>query len=156
MNKLLQKKSIQLCLAVILVLVWGYNMFKIADISNETGAKTADNEITFDSAFFTMPEVQKYEYEGNFSDPFKPQLHPKRQEKKPEKKSKSPPKPDPVQLPNLKLSGVIEGTALIQNREQVIFFAAVGDTVESARVQSISADSVVMKIKSKEFTIRLQ
>ena len=150
MDDLLNNRLFQLLLVLVLVVVWGYNMIQIADISLPSNDTVQNQSITIDQALFELPEKQEFEYKANFKDPFKaslPHYSPKPQPKKKVKKQ------EPVRLPQLRLTGVINGTALIRNTRQVVFFAVPGDTIEGAQVQSISSDSVQLVFKSKEFVL---
>lgn len=153
MAELLEKRSIQAGLVLVLLLIWGYNMLKIDDIS--TGEETPDpgEELKMDNTVLNIPERELYEFEGNFRDPFRPELTHLRtvQKAKPQIK----PKKKPVVPPKLRLTGIIEGTAMFQNyQNKTVYFAVKGDTVKGALVIDIARDSVVMKYKKKIFTVK--
>lgn len=151
MKVLLEMKSIQVSLVLVVALVWGYNALTIMEISTGEGEAMSVSTAEFDSTLLELPEQQAYRYNSDFRDPFQPALsRPAKKEKKPVRK-----KPPPIVLPELKLAGVIEGTAILRNGKRGLFFAAVGDTVEGARVTAVAADSVVLVFKSKEFTVKL-
>lgn len=152
MNGILEKRSIQISLALVVALIWGYNAFTIMDITTDGAASEVVASTDIDSALLRMPNQLAYHYEGNFKDPFEPALRrpAPRKKKKPAK-----PAPPPVTPPNLTLSGVIEGTAILSNTRRELFFAEVGDSVEGARITAIVADSVTLEYKSKQFSIKL-
>lgn len=151
MGDLLEKRSFQVSLGLIVILIWGFNMKNIADIAVEQDQPIETDKISLDSSFFAMPELLSYEYKPNFRDPFKLALYRPKIKEKPTKRKK----PEaPIRFPSLKLTGVIEETAMIQNSQQVVFFAVKGDTVEGATVQLITPDSAIMIFKKKPFTVK--
>lgn len=139
-------------MGIIVIVIWGINMLKIADISTGSDQPQQVDSLSFDEAFFTIPELSKNNYNDNYRNPFQIQLTEK-------VKKKSTPKPKPpikkIQLPRLTLTGVIEGTALLKNSRHMVFFATVGDTVEGAVVESVTQDSVVLEYKSKQLIVKL-
>lgn len=152
MGELLEKRIVQVGLGAVVVLVWGYNMLKIADIAGPAETDNTSGEIIFDRAFFELPDLLQYDYEADFRDPFTPGLTRPKRRSPIQSKPKSPPKQ--IRFPELKLTGVIEGTALLQNSRQAVFFVAPGDTVEEAQVKAVTPDSVVLVFKSKEFSVK--
>jgi hypothetical protein len=153
MSELLEKKIVQIILGAIVILIWGYNMLKITDIATPV---SPDNEIAFhplDQDLLELPDLLQYNYKADFRDPFTPGLT--QQASLPVVTNIESEPPPPVTPPDVKLTGVIEGTALLQNNREELFFAAPGDTVDGALVKSVTPSSVVMIFKTKEFTVTL-
>jgi len=153
MSDLLEKKIVQITLGAIVVLIWGYNMLKITDIALPAPADSDSSLLPLDQDLLEIPDLLHYDYKAEFRDPFMPELtHPPRL---PVEKTEFEPPPQSVSPPKIKLSGVIEGTALLQNSREELYFAAPGDTVDGAFVKLVTPQSVVMIFKSKEFTVTL-
>lgn len=150
MTELLEKRSVQLVLALIVILIWGNNMIKIVDLSTDKQGSGEGQELSVDSAIFSLEEQSEYEPERNFRDPFLPALT---LPPLPANRPMPPEETKPVELPRLRLTGIIDETALIQGRDQVVYYAAPGDTLEGATVTAIRADSVMMIFQSKEFVV---
>jgi len=150
MKKLLNSRIFQGILVLTLILVWGYNVLQITDLSIQPEPVSQTRDIVIDQALFELPEQQKYSYSPDFRDPFQIDLPKKQTGPKPRAK---PQKKEPVKLPPLTLTGVINGTALLQNSGNVTFFAEEGDTVEGAKIRVIYSDSVKLVFKSKEFVL---
>ncbi|GEM_PF-2188067 len=153
MRKLLEKRSIQLVLGITVIVIWGFNMLQIVDMSKDSEETNKSTKIEFSKAFFTLPNFREYQYKGDYKDPFEIKLSKIKREPNIPKSKKSNKKT--VRPPQLKLTGIIEGTALIQNNNQTVFFVGVGDTVEGARIESIVQDSVTLVFKQRTFSIKL-
>ncbi|MGF1670727.1 MAG: hypothetical protein ACFCU6_09775 [Balneolaceae bacterium] len=154
MSELIENKIVQMILGVIVILIWGYNMLKITDIATPASSGNQSPFTALDQDLLEIPDLLQYDYKADFRDPFLPGLT--QQTSLPVANNiESNPPPPPVTPPDVKLTGVIEGTALLQNSRNELFFAAPGDTVDGALVKSVTPYSVVMIFKSKEFTVTL-
>ena len=152
MRKWMEKKSFQAVLIIVLLFIWGYNTYKIAGIGTED--KVDEDLLTvpiMDVDTLVASEVDRYSYDAGFRDPFVPILA----KKVIHKPRISQPKPKrEIKLPSLELTGIVEEMAMIQNKQRQIFFVSKGDTVEGARVQFVTSDSVVLIYESKKLTLK--
>lgn len=141
----------QVSLGMVVILIWGYNMVSILDLTSTLNDDTSMGSVSIDSRVFSIPEREEYTYQPNFNDPFRPTfLVPKKK-----KAVQTRPKPKkPVIPPRLKLSGVIEHTAQLTDQMNKVHFVAKGDTIEGAVVTAVTPDSVVLRFKSKVFTVK--
>jgi len=154
MSELLENKIVQMMLGAVVVLIWGYNMIQISDIATTSSADNMGEHLTLDQNLLEIPEQLECNYKADFRDPFLPGLT--KQVRVPiTNHIESEPPPQPVTPPQVRLTGVIDGTALLQNSREDLFFAAPGDTVDGALVKSVTAHSVVLIFNSKEFTVTL-
>lgn len=154
MRDWLEKKSVKAALVVALILVWGYNSYSIVGIANknETNPKS-QKEIRIDLDQLEIPDTDNFNYKDDFRDPFRPRL-----KKKTQKETDDIPKEsqkEQVQIPYLKLTGVVEETALIQNKRKQVFFVSSGDTVGGAHVRYVTEDSVGLVLKEKKFKLKV-
>lgn len=153
MRDWLEKRSVKGALVLALIVIWGYNSYSIVGMSSEEETASGyENEIDFDISELTIPDTEHYRYKADFQDPFEPRL-----------KSSVKEKPEPTQeqtreektrIPNLKLTGIVEEMALIQNQNRKLFFVSAGDTVEGARIRFVAEDSVGLIVKEKKFTLQ--
>jgi hypothetical protein len=153
MGKLLERKIVQLALVIALILIWGYNSYSIMGITQKDEIMgSSENSMNFDTTGLEVPEARHFGYKANFRDPFAPQLA-----KTGHKKAKDPPKKtiQKVKIPSLKLTGVIDRMALIQNRNKKLAFVSEGDTVAGARVRFVTEDSVGLTFRKKEFNLKM-
>jgi hypothetical protein len=155
MKKLLENRHIQLTLGLAVILVWGYNMVTLTGITVMDKTSETNPGVTIEAKMLELPEHRQITYKGEFRDPFYPELKPPQRKAVARKKPDPPPKP--VVLPPFELSGIVDGTAFIQNRKtKTFYFAAAGDMVEGARIHTLTADSVMFVYKNKEFVLKLK
>lgn len=128
-------------------------MLKITDIALPAPADNDSALLPLDEDLLEVPDLLHYDYKAEFRDPFMPGLT--QPPRLPVVRTEFEPPPQSVSPPEMKLTGVIEGTALLQNSRDELFFAAKGDTVDGALVKLVTPHSVVMIFKSKEFTVTL-
>ncbi len=152
MKKLIQKRSIQILLGSIVIMIWGYNIIFIFDISTmpDNGSETAI--VNIENELLDIPQRREYSYQSTFPDPFKPEFLVLKKEKNTPSEEKPKKRIIP---PRLKLFGVIEQTAQLKTMSNEVQFVSKGDSVEGAIVRSITPDSVVLSYKSKIFTVKL-
>lgn len=152
MRKWMEKKSFQAVLIIVLLFIWGYNTYKIAGIGTEDKIEEdLLNVPIIDVDTLVASEVDRYSYDAGFRDPFGPILA----KKVIHKPRISQPKPKrEIKLPSLELTGIVEEMAMIQNKQRQIFFVSKGDTVEGARVQFVTSDSVGLIYESKKLTLK--
>lgn len=151
MRELIQKKSVQVLLGLLLMLVWGYNMISFFNLTTEEEViKNPETLSDLNLGEVNAPVSKNYQYSADFRDPFRPGLTGVRQSPPPlENKSE----PEELPLPVLQLTGIVENTAIIKDQLQKPFFVSKGDTVQGARVKSVTRDSVILVYRSKEIIL---
>ncbi|MEX2345038.1 MAG: hypothetical protein WD604_05450 [Balneolaceae bacterium] len=153
MREWLEKKSIQGVLVLIVLLIWGYNTYSIVGVAaEEESVKTPGGGMDINTEDWQVPELKKNTYRSDFPDPFEPK-NVSNVINKPEVQS-APPE-EAAEPPVLTLTGIVEKMALVQNQDNQLFFVSTGDTVEGARVQSVSTDSVMVTFESQKITLKI-
>lgn len=105
------------------------------------------------------PKQARYAYTGDFRDPFtapRQWFGPPRQAAPPAPRTARPtPKPPPVAPPQLHLRAVIGSTAMLHDAQGTAFFVHVGDSILTARLLEIHADSVILSVQQQPFTLKI-
>jgi len=153
MNKVMEHRGIQLFLVVAVAIIWGYNTFTLIDISSDRNTASVNYKQESNGSIPELPEWNLYAYKGDFKDPFRALVSKPNTNPPPVRQEPSPPE---IILPQISLTGVIEGVALIQNSNRELFFAEVGDSIQGARIKAVYRDSVMLEYKSKNFSLKLQ
>ncbi|MBD3288910.1 hypothetical protein GF337_08920 [candidate division KSB1 bacterium] len=163
MKKIIDKKYLPYMLAVLAVLIWGHNGYRIFH-----GLLHLDNISENTEAFHWTPQViaaetqltaKPFIYEANHRDPFKNWLqvarksasvHQKRQQKR-----KLPPTPPPA----LRLTGILgdaNGTmAIIEFPNGAVHFVREKDIIDNITIIKIESNAVLCRFEKQEFKVEL-
>jgi len=146
-------------LLVVCLSVWGYVFYEIAHGVGQPDDPFADLALpstTAETASTATPirSGPVVTYHGDFRDPFaRPAGLFARKAAAP--RVSKPAKPAPPAPPPLALSGVVDGTALLQGEDGSVFVARAGESAGSVRVVSVKRDQVVIRFQGRAHTLRL-
>jgi hypothetical protein len=155
MRELIQKKTTQMVLLVLVAGIWLYNSWTI--LSMTTGGEAVMYSGPSDPGFgaeLTLPIYEAFEYRATFNDPFRPKMD--RISRQPVPVRQQVQVTEEIILPDLMLSGIVENMAIIRSGPINTFFVSVGDSVEGAVISSVARDSVVLIFKDTRFSLKLQ
>lgn len=155
MHKLLQKRSTQVIMVLLVLVIWIYNMTRIISIGTETEVVQANvgPELT-DAEDFEEPVAHEFRYRGNFKDPFKPVII--RQQPPPTPPEQNEEVEEAEIRPEIQLYGIVEGLAVVQVLNNEVRFMEAGDQTEGISVQRIYTDSVEFRFNEELFTLKLE
>jgi hypothetical protein len=153
-NELIQKKSVQSILIVLVLGIWVYNSWRIFSIPG-------DHEIIRQSQIpdhgegesLTIPDVSGFDFKGNFRDPFLPVL-----EKMAASQQENNREEEVIveeQLPEFILTGIFENTAVLQDGNGLVHLAEPGDSIGKVIIKSIDFNFITMSFRNRTFTIQL-
>ena len=162
MRRIIDKKYLPYILALLAVIIWGHNGYRIFH-----GLLHLDNISENTEAFHWTPQViaaetqltaKPFIYEANHRDPFKNWLQAPQKKKPAYKKrqtKKQPPKPPPA----LRLTGILKdasGTmAIVEFPDGAVFFVREKDVIEDIRFLRIESNSVFCRFKKQEFKVEI-
>lgn len=148
-------------LGVIVLAVWAYNIFQFVDIAeSKEKVVTEIPDMETIKTNFEVRDTVAYTFKGKYRDPFSYTSLRKEVtvEKSPKQKNDVPPKrkqSKPIRLPDIKLTGVIEMTAIIKAPDNTTHFRNRGEEINEILVQSIWNDSVRVEYKGKSFMLKI-
>lgn len=155
-REVIKKKSVQSLLIVLVIGIWVYNSWRIFSIPG-------DNEIiqqpqiidVGEGESLTLPDVSRFDFKGNFRDPFLPVLEktvtPQQENiREPEVKI-----PEPEQIPEIILTGIFENTAVLQDGNGLVYLAEPGDSIGKVIMKSIDINFITLSFRNRTFTIQL-
>jgi len=154
MGDLLQKRSTQIVMILLVLVIWAYNMVQFVSIQNETETIRDDRDVSGIESFeYNDLTIYEYSYSGNFKDPFLPVIQPRQQPMRPS--------PDPIGLqqeserPGIQLFGIVEASAVVKLAGNQTHFMEEGDAIEGIYLQSLYADSATFSFNDEPFTLIL-
>jgi type II secretory pathway component PulC len=154
MGDLLQKRSTQIVMILLVLVIWAYNMVQFVSIQNETETVRDDLDMSGIESFeFNDLTTYEYSYSGNFKDPFLPSI----QVRQPPLQ----PSPDPISVqqeperPSIQLYGIVEASAVVKLTGNQTHFMEEGDAIEGIYLQSLYADSATFSFNDEPFTLIL-
>lgn len=147
----LEKTSVKVALVLALVIIWGYNSYSILDITEAGKLNANENDSTVTVSELSIPSHQQFEYNGDFRDPFIPLITKRVQKQEPSPQKTT---PEPIKLPKLQVTGIVENMALIQDERQNLFFVSRGDSIGEAYVLFVTEDSVGLVFKKRKFNLK--
>lgn len=154
MGDLLQKRSTQVVMILLVLVIWAYNMVQFAGIQNDAETIRDDLDLSgIESVEFNDLTRYEYSYSGNFKDPFLPTI----QVRQPPVQST----PDPISVqreperPSIQLYGIVEASAVVKFAGNHTHFMEEGDAIEGIYLQSLYADSATFSFNNEPFTLTL-
>ncbi len=162
MKRIIDKKYLPYILALLAVIIWGHNgyrifhgLLKVDQISDNVQAFhwtlqniAADSQLT--AKFFI--------YNADYRDPFQNWLQAPQKKKPAYKKQqakKQPSKPPPA----LRLTGILKdasGTmAIVEFPDGAVYFVREKDVIEDVKILRIESNSVFCRFEKQEFSVEL-
>lgn len=153
MKEFLETTPGKLLLGALVLLIWGRNVINISELSSSDEQVAVQSVKNIDIDNLVLPAKISYEYSSSGRDPFK----------KPFLRYELPTKPEQIQeskeevvLPNITLSGIMEGMALITDEQgNTVFVKAKETFMNELYVMHIWQDSVLLEYQDKKFTLKL-
>ena len=153
MKEFLETTPGKLLLGALVLLIWGRNVINISELSSGDEQVAVQGVQNIDIDDLALPEKINYEYSSSGKDPFKKPLL--RQEL-PVKSEQVQQPEEEVVLPNITLSGIMEGMALITDEQgNTVFVKAKETFMNEVYVMHIWQDSVLLEYQDKKFTLKL-
>lgn len=154
MRELLQKRSTQVIMVLLVLIIWIYNMNQIISIQSESENVSRDLDLgDVDTFQYDQISTYNYTYNGDFKDPFLPAI---RYEQTPATPPESiAEQPEPVR-PRVQLFGIVEESAVVKIANENVHFMQNGDQIEGVRLQVIYSDSVTFTFNEETFTLNLK
>lgn len=140
-------------LVVIVAAVWGVNFFTFSGIGDSEEKAQQQVYASVMEGEYTVPVFEQYTYESGNRNPF--QIPEEYNESQQPIRQQEPAEEDTYQQPVLFLTGIMDETAIIRDKEGNTFLMEEEETFNNILVKSIYRDSVVLIHESRAFTINL-
>ena len=149
MKKFLETTYGKVVLCAVVAGIWGVNIINFSGMGEE---EKAQNQLFLDieEGKYGVPIFETYTYDGSARNPFqissdyRVQNDPREQVEKEE-----------YQRPDLSLTGVMDGMAILRDNQGQTFFVEENETFNKILVKSVYRDSVLLVHQGNEFTINL-